>query len=126
MAAAHSKVMKKRPLMVSILSGLLIAAGAIGLVYHLTDFKMSKPVQSELVWISFVRLLAIVSGIFMLLGRNWARWLALAWIAFHVVISFPSIRQVVVHGSLFVLIAYLLFRPEVRAHVNHREPAPDS
>src|SRR5262249_11195640 len=127
MAAAHSKVMKKRPLMVSILSGLLIAAGAIGLVYHLTDFKMSKPVQSELVWISFVRLLAIVSGIFMLLGRNWARWLALAWIAFHVAISFfHSTEQVVVHSLLFVLFAYFLFRPEVRAYFNPREAAPGS
>ena len=120
------KVMKKRPVAVLIVGCLFIATGALSLAYHLTDFKISKPVESELVWISLVRLLAIVSGVFMLLGRNWARWLALAWIAFHVVISFPSIRQVVVHGLLLVLIAYLLFRPEVRAYFNHREPAPDS
>lgn len=117
--------MKKRPLTVSIPSGLLIAAGVIGLTYHLTDFKISKPFEPELAWASLVRLLAIVSGIFMLLGKNWARWLALAWIAFHVVISFPSIQQVVVHGLLFVLFAYCLYRPEARAHFNPREAAPD-
>ena len=31
--------------------------------------------------------LAIVCGVFLLRGHNWARWLALAWIAFHVVLS---------------------------------------
>ena len=118
--------MKKRPLAVLIIGCLFIATGALGLAYHLTDFKISKPVESELVWISFVRLLAIVSGVFMLLGRNWARWLALAWIAFHVVISFPSMRQVVVHGLLFVMITYFLFRPEAKVYFNHREAAPDS
>ena len=118
--------MKKRPLTVLILGCLFIVTGAIGLASHLTDFKLSKPVESELLWISLVRLLAIISGIFMLLGRNWARWLALAWIAFHVAISFfHSVQQVVVHGLLFVLIAYCLYRPEVRAYFNYREAAPD-
>ena len=32
-------------------------------------------------------LLAMVSGAFMLRGHNWARWLALAWIIFHVILS---------------------------------------
>jgi len=118
--------MKKRPLAVLIVGCLFIETGVLGLAYHLTDFKISKPVESELIWISLVRLLAIVSGVFMLLGRNWARWLALAWIAFHVVISFPSIQQVVFHALLFLLIAYCLYRPEVRAYFNHREAAPDS
>jgi hypothetical protein len=119
--------MKKRPLTVLIIGCLFIATGAIGLVYHLADFKISKPVESELVWISLVRLLAIVIGIFILLGKNWARWLALAWIAFHVAISFlHSIQQVVFHAVLLVLIAYFLYRPEVRAYFTRREAAPHS
>lgn len=120
-------VMKKRPLTVLIVACLFIAAGAIGLVHHLNDFKITKPVESEIVWSSFVGLLAIVSGFFMLLGRNWARWLALAWMAFHLAISFfHSIQQVVIHGLLFLLIAYGLYRPEVRAYFSPREAAPHS
>ena len=119
--------MKNRPLTVLIVSGLFIAAGAVGFVHHLTDLKISKPVESELVWISVVNLLAIVSGIFMLLGKNWARWLALAWLAFHVAISFiHSMQQVVFHAVLLVLIGYFLYRPEVRTYFTRREAAPHS
>ena len=113
--------MKKRPLTVSIVSCLYIAAGTIGLVYHLSEFKTSTPFHSEIFWISLVRLLAIVSGIFMLLGRSWARWLALAWITFHVVLSFfHSWQLVVFHGLLLVLIAYFLYRPEATAYFGRR------
>ena len=114
--------MKKRPLSISILSCVFLAAGAIGFAYHLTDFKAQQPFQYELVWISAVRLTAIVCGVFMLRGSNWARWLALAWIAFHVVVSFfHSWQQVVMHSLLLLLIAYFLFRPEAGAYFRHRE-----
>ena len=113
--------MIKRPLTVSIVSCLYIASGAIGLVYHLGEFKTSTPFQSEIVWISLLRLLAIVGGIFMLLGRGWARRLALAWITFHVAISFLNSWQLVVfHGLLLVLIAYFLYRPEATAYFSRR------
>src|SRR5262245_58672368 len=116
--------MKRRPLIVSIVGWLFIATGTIGLVYHLSDVKMSRPFQSELAWISLVRVLAIISGVYLLLGRSWARWLALAWITFHVVISFfHSWQQVVVHVLFFVLVAYCLHRPEARAYFDRREDA---
>jgi len=49
-------------------------------------------------------------------GRNWARWLALVWMAFHVAISFPVVRQVVTHSIIFALIAWVLFRPDAIFH----------
>jgi hypothetical protein len=53
----------------------------------------------------------------MLRGHNWARWLILVWIAYHVVLSaLHSVSEVVVHGLLFVVIAYVLFRPRVSAY----------
>ena len=119
-------VMNKRPLTVLIVSCLFLATGAVGLVHHLSELKLSKPVESDLIWASLLALLAIVSGTFMLLGRNWARWLALAWIASHVAISFfHSMQQVVIHGLLFVLIAYFLLRPDVRAYFNARVATPE-
>ena len=48
---------------------------------------MHKPLVNEFVWISVLGAAAVVAGIFMLKGRSWARWLALVWIASHVVIS---------------------------------------
>jgi len=107
--------MHKRPLTVIVLSMVYIAAGAVGLVYHLSDIR-SQPLPADLFWVSAVRLLAIVAGVFMLRGLNWARWLAVAWIAFHVAISFlNSMQQVLVHCLFLAVIAYLLFRPESNA-----------
>lgn len=112
--------MKRAPAVVLIVSIIYIATGAIGLTHHISDFK-GHSLQYGLVLIALLRLAAIISGIFMLLGKSWARWLAIAWIAFHVVISFlNSVQQVLVHAVIFVLIGYLLFRPEARAFFNHK------
>jgi len=55
--------------------------------------------------------------VYMLLGRNWARWLGLAWIAFHVIISaFHSAQELVIHGLLLALFAYFLLRPSASAY----------
>lgn len=114
--------MNKRPITVTILACILIAAGAVGLVYHLTEFKAPNAIRSELVWIELVRLLAIVSGVFMLRGRDWARWLALAWIAFHVVLSFfHSLGQTAMHAVIFALFAYFLLRRDAREYFRNRD-----
>jgi len=107
-----AEIMNKRPLSVTSISCLLAAAGTIGLVYHLAEFK-AHPFQNDILWVSLVRLLAIVGGVFMLRGHNWARWLAVGWIAFHAVLSyFHSWPELVVHTLLFVGFAYFLFRPQ--------------
>ena len=90
--------MIKRPVSITLLAVLLIATGFLGLVYHARDINLQHPLQNDTLWVELIRVLAIVAGIFMLRGHNWARWLALAWIAFHVVISFwHSWSQVAVH-----------------------------
>jgi hypothetical protein len=62
---------------------LLILAGAVGIVYHLSELNLRQPLQNDVLWVELVRIQAIVAGIFLLRGRNWARWLAIAWIGFH-------------------------------------------
>jgi hypothetical protein len=64
--------------------------GIVGLGRHLADYEATQPFQYDLVWILIVELAAIVCGAFMLRGANWARWLALAWMGFHVVLSLAS------------------------------------
>jgi hypothetical protein len=97
---------------VTIISLILIATGALGLVYHLTDLAAPHPFQYDVVWISLVRLIAIVCGVYMLRASNWARWLSLAWIAFHVILSiFHSLFQLGFHILVCAAFAYFLFRP---------------
>lgn len=99
----------KRPLSVTILACVYIAIGAIGFAYH---FRELLAHQHDSVWVELIDFLAIVSGAFMLRRHNWARWLAFVWIAFHVAISFPALRQLTIHSLFFVVIAWILFRPD--------------
>lgn len=103
--------MNKRPLSVTVIGCIFVAAGVIGFAYHVTEFKTQRPFEYGIVWVSLVRLLAILGGVFVLRGHNWARWLLLIWIAYHVILSaFHSPFELVVHGLLFAVIAYFLFR----------------
>jgi hypothetical protein len=100
----------KRPLAVTLIAWLYIAAGTIGVAYHLQEFRPQHPFQYDIVWVSLVRLIAIVAGVYMLPGSNWARWLALAWIVFHVILSaFHSWSELAVHSLLCAVLAYFLF-----------------
>ena len=97
----------KRPWAVTILGLLFIVAGSVGLFYHVTQERLSW----ELALISLLRLLAIVGGIGLIRGHNWARWLAVSWLAVHVVSSaFHSMEQMAAHGVLLVIVAYFLFK----------------
>jgi hypothetical protein len=97
-----------------VISGLFLAAGMVGLAYHATEFSRGVPFQFQLLLILLIRLLAVVCAVFMLRGANWARWLLLVWIAYHVVLSgFHAWSQLIIHGLLLALVAYFLFRPKV-------------
>ena len=101
----------KRPLSVTSIGWLFIAAGTVGLVYHAKDLKVGHPFDNDTGWVCLVRVLAIVGGVFVLRGRNWARWLLILWMAYHVVLSaYHSVSQVVMHALLMVVIAYCLLR----------------
>jgi hypothetical protein len=109
--------MPKRPISVTILSWILIAAGTMGLIYHAREIKTLHPFPYDALLVGFVRVLAIVSGAFMLRAHNWARWLAIVWIAFHVVISyFHSWSEVAMHAVILVVFAYLLLRPAANSY----------
>lgn len=105
--------MNKRPLSVVVIGWLYIVTGAIGFASHVADLKLHRPVSSDVIWIALVSLLAVVAGVYMLRGRNWARWLAIAWIGFHVVVgALNSWFAFAIHSLLFAAFAYLLFRQD--------------
>ena len=95
---------RKRPLAVTILACLYIVVGAVGFVYHLSEFLRNAAFQSDIVSIELTEFLAVLFGAFMLRGRNWARSGALAWMLFHVI-------EFAIHVVFLAIIAWLLFRP---------------
>ncbi len=116
--------MNKRPVSVTVISWLFIAAGTIGLVFHALDFKAGAPFQYELVWVLLLRLLAIVCGLFLLRGSNWARWVLLAWITYHVILSaFHNLPELAVHTLLLLVVAYFLLRPPAAAYFRNARAA---
>jgi len=117
--------MTKRPISITILAWLYIAIGAIGIAYHATEVRTGGITQYDVLWIELFRFVAIVCGVFMLRGANWARWVALAWMGFHVIVSvFHERFQLAVHCVFFAVIAWLLFRRQASQYFNARR-VPD-
>lgn len=112
--------MSKRPLSVTGVAWLFIAVGAVTFVYHAPG--LLHPHLDDFL-IEVTELVALVAGLFMFRRQNWARWLALAWMAFHVVLSaFPPFHGLAVHVLIFGGIAWLLLRSDAAQYF--REPGP--
>ncbi len=107
----------KRPLSVTIVAWVYIAVGAGGFVFYFTQLHGASAFQLDGLLVELVRFLAIVCGVFMLRGKNWARWLAIAWIVFHVGLSaFHAFRELAIHSLFFVLIGWCLFHSGARRY----------
>ncbi len=116
----------KRPLSITIIGGFFIGLGTFvvlanvfwlahgqGLVHGHTESTAgsSSSEYGDEIWVFATQLAAIVAGVFLLRGRNWARWLLVAWLGFHVVLSvFHEWHELVVHGVLTAVLVYFLFR----------------
>lgn len=109
-----------RPLPVTLIGYLFITAGAIGIVYHAPELMVINT-QPQVALVFLVRVLAILGGVFTLRGVNWARWLLLAWITYHVILSFfHSTSELIMHAVLMILVALALFHRNANAYF--REP----
>jgi len=107
----------KRPITVSIVGILFIIIGILSLskaIWPLLGGNAARITGHELmdsgiVFVSAV--VALVGGLFVLRGANWARWLCLLWMAFHVVVSlFHNTTELLVHVLwMLVLIVLLTF-----------------
>lgn len=104
--------MHKPPISVLVIAVLYIAVGVIGFAYHWTDLHAGGAFHYDGMVIEATELTALICGVFMLRRQNWARWLALAWIAFHVVLSvFQDLRGVIIHSIICALIAWAVLHP---------------
>lgn len=114
--------MNNRPLVVTIVSWFYVAVGVISLVAHSLSLLApgmlpGRGTTQEHSLALLSAILAIAGGAFMLRGRDWARWLCVAWMGFHVILSFWHPRsELLVHALLFAGVLYLLLRPSSAAY----------
>jgi hypothetical protein len=98
----------KRPFSVTFLGCLFIAVGLASSIYHL----VYGPLDYWSIVITLTGAIAIVAGIFLIKGHNWARWLVLTWLAFHVIVSaLNSLSGSLAHLVLLIVVAYFLLTP---------------
>jgi hypothetical protein len=107
----------KRPLSVTIVGWFFIVAGAVGFAYHLSEVSVHDPFSDDSLWILLIRLLAVVGGVLCLRGLNAGRWLLVAWMAYHVVLSyFHTFSELAMHAALLVVIVVALFYPRAAGY----------
>ena len=97
----------RRPLAVTIIACLYIAVGAVGFVAHFGSLHTGRLDGVEM---EIVAIVAIVSGLFLWRGQNRARWLVMAWMAFHVALSVPDWGKVAVHSLFLAVLSWFLSR----------------
>jgi hypothetical protein len=115
--------MTKRPLSITVISWLFIGAGGVTLLAGLISTADSPathhiPEHSFEFWlVPAIRILAILCGLFMLYGFNWARWLLVVWVGYHVILSaMHSPFELFVHSLLFTVLLYFVFRSQASAY----------
>jgi uncharacterized membrane protein HdeD (DUF308 family) len=114
--------MVKRPRSITIISWIFIVFGSIALLSGILSIGEVTVAQriAELKghwYVHVSRIVQILCGVFMLYGFNWARWLLVAWLAFHVIVGgLHSKFQLIVHSLLFAVVVYFLFRPQASAY----------
>ena len=114
--------MNKRPRSITVISWIFIAFGSIallsGLLPNINTTAAQRLAEIKGHWFVHVsRMVMVLCGVFMLYGFNWARWLLVAWLVFHVIIgALHSPFQLIVHSLLFAVVVFFLFRPPASAY----------
>lgn len=118
--------MKSLPLPIVITAFTFIIAGFVGIAYHADEYFEPSSIRYELIWVIFIRALAVVCGFLLLSRVKWARWLAIAWLAYHVVLSlFHSVSETITHFVLLAIVSILLFMPNSSAFFRSADKQTD-
>jgi len=111
-AAAYWSAMNesKRPWPLIVIACLYLLVGVGGFAAHFPELMARHP---DAVAIELTELVGAISGVGLLMRQKWARWLALAWILFHVGLSlFHPIGELAIHAAFCAMIVWALFCAE--------------
>jgi hypothetical protein len=98
----------KRPFQIIVIAFLFILGGVATLIVPL----LKNPLNRWTLPLALLGIIAIVGGNLVYNGCGWARWVVLAWLAFHVAVSvLNSLLLAAAHLVLLVAVAYFLFVP---------------
>lgn len=117
--------MTPRPLSITIVGWLFVLMGGGGIATQLIQLlnliNASAPLDAresrDLAIVLTLRLMALIGGVFLLRGSNWARWMLVVWMAYHIQISLAhSWLEAAMHAAIFGVLVYLLFRRGASAY----------
>lgn len=108
---------KKRPVVILVIGLLFIAIGLYDIWLGVNPLTSRQAhLASDDLLVASIGLVAVVGGIWVLRGHNWARWLLVAWMAFHVALSIRQPYALLGHVVIFGLIVAGLFYPAASAY----------
>jgi uncharacterized membrane protein HdeD (DUF308 family) len=105
---------EKRPRSIIVISLLFILLGTITLIHAAMELintteRLTDLQKHWMIYLSAVA--AIVGGAFLFKGHKWARWLLVAWMAFHIVVgALHGLVPLLTHVVIFSVILFFLFR----------------
>lgn len=125
--------MRSRPLSVSIIAWFLIVTACLNLILMtvtigspqvreiLSKSPVPVPIQIALAYVGLA--VTLVSGIGMLRGKNWSRWLYVGWTAFGSILGVATspMKLAMIPGIIvFGVIVFFLFRPAANRFFSDR------
>jgi hypothetical protein len=131
-ATPNPRSATRRPIAITILGWLFVVVGVAGLISSALSLKgdlAGRPpglsaYRGEPGLVLTVRALAVVGGVLILYGVSWARWLLVAWMAWHVVLSLGHSRgELVVHAFFLVVLLFVLFNRRASAYFGNARAA---
>ncbi len=131
--------MKERPTSITVIAWILIVMGVIALIASSISLNnpMTKdimgrspiPIPVQYVMMYAGLLVQLVSGIAMLKGQNWARFLYVIWSIIGLVVGFatsPMKTAIIPSVVIFLIIAFFLFRPAANEYFSGAEVKSDA
>jgi hypothetical protein len=135
--------MRTRPTSITVIAWILILMGGISLVTTtlminpvmtnpaarelLSKSPIPVPVQYAMTYVAL--LVMLVSGIAILKGQNWGRWLYVVGtvLGFLIGIITSPLKSAMIPGFVvFVVVAFFLFRPKANRYFADQESAHDT
>jgi hypothetical protein len=129
---SHRRSATRRPIAITILGWLFVLVGVAGLISSAPSLMgvVARPSVGglahggELGLVLAVRALAVVGGALILYGVSWGRWLLVAWMAWHVVLSLGHTPgQLAVHAIFLLVLLFVLFSHQASAYFDKRSRA---